>query len=172
MLENFLSVRIRQEVGIILEVQFETDSAKGSWNIIVPANLIALKITFEDIKKIEPAFFSFPDNLYTEQNVASPLHPCGGSLGVYVIGKDDILRSVEEIFYYDYNVNKDHCNGKPHWNHERRFNDGKKTWRESKVELHIIPDSPSITVRLLDSKGNVIKEKTVNRVPLNKVRQK
>lgn len=157
-------------VGIKLEIQFETDSTKGSWNIIVPANLKSVKITFEDVKKIEPAFFAIPGSLYTEQNVASPLHPCGGSIGIFVIGKDDIQRSIEEIFYYDYNVNKDHCNGTPHWNHERRFNDGNKTWRESKVEFHIIPDSPSITIRLLDLKGNVIKEKTVNRVPLSEVR--
>ena len=38
-------------VGIRLEIQFETDSTKGSWNIIVPANLESVKITFEDVKK-------------------------------------------------------------------------------------------------------------------------
>lgn len=72
------------------------------------ANLKAIKLDLKDIKTIEPAYFSIPGDLYEEQNVASRFHPCGGSIGVFVMGTDGFRRSIEEIFYYDYNVNKKH----------------------------------------------------------------
>ena len=162
-------------VEITLKVEFDNGSLKGSWNILKPVNLKAVKLDFKDIKQVEPAYFEIPGDLYEEQDGASHFHPCGGSVGVWIMGKDDVRRSIEEIFYYDYNVNKTHYNGLPHWNHERRFNDGQKTWRESKksiVEHHQIPDSHAITIMMLDPIGNVVKEKTVNRIPIGKVRKK
>ena len=159
-------------VEITLKIKFETGSLKGSWDIMKQANLKAIKLDIKDIKTIEPAYFSIPGDLYEEQHVASRFHPCGGSIGVFVEGTDGFRRSIEEIFYYDYNVNKKHYNGKPHWNHERRFNDGQKTWIERSVEYHQIPDSPSIKIMMLDSKGNIVKKQTVNRTPMRRVRQK
>ena len=67
-------------VEIILEIAFETDTAKGSWKVIKPANLKNIKLDVKNIKKIEPAYFSIPGDLYEEQNVASRFHPCGGSM--------------------------------------------------------------------------------------------
>jgi len=153
-------------------IKFETDSKKGSLDIIAVADLKAVKLDSKDIGKIEPAYFSIPGDLYEEQDVASLYHPCGGSIGFYVHGKDGIRRSIEDIFYYDYNLGKTHFNGKPHWNHERRYCDGSKTWRTKNVESHQIPDSASINIMMLDSKGNVIKRKTIKRVPPKKVRSK
>lgn len=155
-----------------LEIAFETDSAKGSWKIITPAKLRKIKLDIKDIKKVEPAYFSIPGDLYEEQNVASRFHPCAGSIGVYVVGTDGVRRSIEEIFYYDYNINQNHYNGKPHWNHETRLNDGHKPWRVKNVEYHQIPDSPSIRIMIRDSKGSIIQERTIERAPLGKIRQK
>ena len=157
-------------VEIKFEIAFRTNSDEGSWKIIRQANLENIKLRVEDIRKVEPAYFAIPGDLYEERGVASPFHPCGGSIGIFVLGKDDIRRSIEEIFYYDYNVNQNHYDGKPHWNHEKRFSDGQRTWRIKNVEHHQIPDSPSIRIMIRDSKGNILKEKTVKRVSQREVR--
>jgi len=159
-------------VEISWEVAFETDSAKGSWRIVKPANLKLIKLDIKDVKSVKPAYFAIPGDLYEEQNVASRFHPCGGSIGVFLAGNDNVQRSVEEIFYYDYNVNQNHYGGKPHWNHETRLNDGQKIRRIKNVTYHHIPDSPWIRIMVKDSEGKIIKEETVKRVPLGEVRRK
>jgi type IV secretory pathway VirB9-like protein len=109
---------------------------------------------------------------YEEFNVARCSHPCEGSIGFYVDTQDGHSYLTEETFFYDYNLRQNHFQGLPHWNHERRFDDGNRIWnqRPERVEHHAIPDSPSITWRIEDN-GNVINEKVVRRVPLNQVRR-
>lgn len=158
-------------VEIAFEIAFETGFSKGSLKIITPAKLKNIKLEIKDIKEVKPAYFAVPGDLYEEHNLASRFHPCGGSIGVFVVGTDDIQRSIEEILYYDYNASQNHYNGKPHWNHETRYNnDGQKTWRTKNVKYHQIPDSSSIRIMIKDSEGNIIKEKKVKRLPLEKVR--
>jgi len=137
-------------------VRFKAGQIEGSWNILKDENLAIVCIKLENIKKIEP-FFEVPGTLYTEPDVASESHPCSGSIGVWLWTKEDEMASIQEIFYYDKNINKTHYNGLPHWNHERRLIDiNGKVIKERNVEWHIIPDSEELTI-YFDGKTRTVK---------------
>jgi len=156
------------------EIGFETDSTKGSWSVVTPSILREFKLSPKDVLDVKPAYNAISDYPYEEANVARRSHPCEGSVGVYVDTQEGQKYLVEDIFYYDFNLEQRHSQGLPHWNHERRLGDGNKTWyQDSKyVENHVIPDSPSITLRMTDKdEDNIIIEKVVKRVPIDQVRK-
>ena len=155
-----------------MEIGFETDSSKGSWSILTSSVLRSFKLSQKDVLDVRLAYYALSNYPYEEVNVARCSHPCEGSIGFYIDTKDRHRYLTEEIFFYDYNLRQNHFQGLPHWNHERRLNDGKRTWYQSSehVENHGIPDSPSITLRIAD-KGSIINEKVIKRVPIDQVRK-
>jgi len=155
-----------------MEISFETDSSNGSWDVLTPSVLRSFKLSQKDVLGIRLAYYALSNYPYEEVNVARCSHPCEGSIGFYVDTRDGNKYLTEEIFYYDYNPTQNHFNGIPHWNHERRLNDGHRTWYEKSkhVEFHGIIDSPSITLRVTE-KGSIIHEKTIKRVPIDHVRK-
>lgn len=154
-----------------MEMSYETDSSKGTWSVLSPSVLKNLKLQKKDVLDVKLAYYALSNYPYEEQNVARCSHPCEGSIGFYIY-TDSCRYLVEEIFYYDYNLDRNHYYRSPHWNHERRLNDGNQTrYQESKqVEFHTVTDSPSITLKVSD-KGTILYEKTVNCVPIDQVRK-
>lgn len=161
----------------MVEVGFDTGSVKGCWPILEPAMLKTMKLSMNDIDAIKSTYFSVPGYLYEEKPTASFSHPLEGSIGVFFLGKDNIERSIEYIFFYDFNLRGNHYRGRPHHNTQPRLNDGHNTQMPSKVQgsisasHHIIPDSPHIRIMLMDN-GKIVEEKMVKRVPLSYVRQR
>jgi hypothetical protein len=155
-----------------MEISFETESSKGSWDVLTPSVLRTFKLTQKDVLGVRLAYYALSNYPYEEVNVARCSHPCEGSIGFYIDTRDGNQYLTEEIFYYDYNLMQNHFGGLPHWNHERRLNDGKNIWHQNLkyVEYHGITDSPSIALRVLD-KGNAIHEKEIKRVPIDQVRK-
>lgn len=131
-----------------------------SWELLTDENLRKIEIRRGDIKKIEQ-FFEVPGVLYTEPRVASKTHPCGGSVGVWIYTKDGNRTSVQDILYYDPNIFKTHCDGLPHWNHERRFIDRKGRVETIKkgIEHHVIEDSDLLTIHFGGRQKTVSKGK-------------
>jgi hypothetical protein len=154
-----------------MEIRFETDSKKGSWTIPTISVLESLKLSPKDVVDVTMAYYAMSNYPYEEVNVARCSHPCEGSIGFFINTKDSRYL-VEDIFYYDYNLKKNHYNGLPHWNHERRLSDGTQTWYQDTdyVEDHGIPDSPSIIWQITD-KGSTVNEKEIKRVPIDQVRE-
>ncbi len=155
-----------------MEISFDTKSKKGSWSVPACSVLRSFKLSQEDIKSVSLAYYALSNYPYEEVNVARCSHPCEGSIGCYINTHDGHQYLTEEIFYYDYNPDRNHFEGLPHWNHERRLNDGNRTWYQNPkyVENHGIPDSPSITLRISDEE-NIIHEKEIKRVPIDQVRK-
>lgn len=122
-------------------------------------NLKQIGIEKDDIKRIEP-FFAVPGELYTEPGVASVTHPCGGSVGVWIYTNDGKRASVQDIFYHDPNIYKTHCDGLPHWNHERRFIDreGEIKTISKGIEHHITEDSERFTIYFEGQQKTISKE--------------
>ncbi|MCD6504233.1 hypothetical protein J7K52_02515 [Candidatus Bathyarchaeota archaeon] len=161
---SFKTNKIRVAI-VDMEVYFETDSYRGSWDVTKPI-ISKLKIRQTDIEKIEPAYFAISNSPYEEENVARCTHPCEGSIGFYVYTNDGNKYLTEEIFYYDYNLKKSHYNGLPHWNHEVRLNGHLL----KDVPYHQIPDAPYIKLMVIDG-NKILYEKTVKRVPISEVRK-
>lgn len=155
-----------------MEIVFRTDSNKGSWKIPTISVLDAFKLSSIDVVNVSLAYIALSNYPYEEVNVARCSHPCEGSIGVYIDTTDGQRYLSEDIFYYDFNLKKNHYEGLPHWNHERRLSDGTQTFTQEKdsVEFHGIPDSPSITWQITD-KGSIISEKEIKRVPIDQVRK-
>jgi len=157
-----------------MEISFETDSSKGSWNILTPPVLRSLKLSLKDVADVRLAYYALSNYPYEEHNVARCSHPCEGSIGFFIDTQDSHQYLTEEIFFYDFNPmqNPNNFNGLPHWNHERRLNDGVRTWKQKSkhIEFHGITDSPSITLRVTE-KSSIIHEKTIKRVPIGQVRK-
>jgi len=155
-----------------MEISFETDSSKGSWSIPTLSILRSFNLSQKDILGVRLAYYALSNYPYEEVNVARCSHPCEGSIGFYVDTRHGQEYLIEEIFFYDYNLGQNHLQGLPHWNHERRLNDGKQIWRQDskRVENHWITDSPSITLRITD-KGSIINEKVVKRVSIDQVKK-
>jgi hypothetical protein len=126
-------------------VSFRTASSSGSWNLLSAENLRVLGKSSQDIAEVGYTEF-FPDLPYLERDVAwSPHHPLIGSGSAYIAFKDGTGGCIDDIFYQDLNPRQDHADGKPHWNHERRF--FLSTWPEpkrlkEKIEHHVIAKSP------------------------------
>jgi hypothetical protein len=140
------------------EISFETKSSKGSWNILTPSVLRSFKLSLKDVADVRLAYYALSNYPYEEHNVARCSHPCEGSIGFFIDTQDSHQYLTEEIFFYDFNPmqNPNNFNGLSHWNHERRINDGVRTWKQK--------------IRITD-KGNVVNEKVVNRVPIDQVRK-
>ena len=155
-----------------MEISFKTDSSKGSWNVPTLTIRRDFKLSPEDVLGVRLAYYALSNCPYEEVNVARCSHPCEGSIGFYVDTRQGQEYLIEEIFFYDFNLEQNHSQGLPHWNHERRLNDGKKTWCQDlkHVENHVIPDSPSITLRMTD-RGSIINEKVIKRVSIDQVRK-
>jgi len=155
-----------------MEISFKTDSTKGSWNVLTPSVLRSFKLDQKDVLGVRLAYYALSNYPYEEVNIARCSHPCEGSIGFYIDTRDSHQYLSEEIFFYDYNLKRNHFDRLPHWNHERRLNDGKRTWKQDSkyVENHGIPDSPSITLRIMDE-GSIVNEKVVKRVPIDQVRK-
>ena len=119
----------------------------AKWNLLDKRNLTELGIDPRDIKDAIPAFFHVPGRVYEEVGVGGPNHPVAGSCGCYIITYNKGTFGVQEIMYHD----RGHRGGqgKPHWNHERRFlkitDSGEIELKRTKhVDDHYIPDSPYI----------------------------
>jgi hypothetical protein len=155
-----------------MKMSFKTDSNKGSWDIPTISVLESLKLSPTDVMDVTLAYYAMSNYPYEEVNVARCSHPCEGSIGFYINTNDRHQYLVEEIFYYDYNLGQSHFDGLPHWNHERRLNDGIQSWyqKSEQVESHGIPDSPTMAIRVSDE-DNIIHEKEIKRVPIEQVRK-
>ena len=149
----------------MMEISFKTNSFSGSYDILTPV-LSKLKIKPVDIQKVELDYFVISNYPYEEKNVAYCSHPCEGSIGFNIYTNDGNRYLTEEIFFYDYNLKRNHCNGLPHWNHEARING--QPFPKS-VEYHTIPDSPDIQFTVMDG-DRILYESLVRRVPISEVR--
>jgi len=151
-------VMLRRMPEFIVKLK-TSNQVEGFWHLITEVNLKKVKVKPEDIKKIEP-FFEVPGVLYTEPGVALGTHPCGGSIGLWIYTHDDHRASIQDIIYYDPNICKSHCDGLPHWNHERRFIDveGKEDRTGKNIEYHIINDSDEITIYFNGKEKTITKE--------------
>jgi hypothetical protein len=158
-----------------MEIWFEADTIKGSWNVLSPSILRSFRLKPSDVANVSLAYYALSNYPYEEVNVARCSHPCEGSIGFYIETYDGHKYLTEEIFFYDYNETQNpyNSNGLPHWNRERRLNDGNRTWYQKAkyVEYHAIPESPSITWKVID-KGETINEKVIYSVPLDQVRKR
>lgn len=133
-----------------ITVKFETSQRRGSIEMLRAENLSKLGIGAEEIASITTSF-AFPGYLYPEQNVATLTHPCAGSACATITNVNGSEFGIDEIFYYDKNIHQTHYNGKPHWNHERRFKTPERTWIEKgEEEFHQIPDSEEIKISLFE----------------------
>lgn len=155
-----------------MKITFKTDSNKGSWDIPTISVLESFKLDPNGVVDVTLAYSALSNYPYEEVNVARCSHPCEGSIGFYINTDDKRQYLVEEIFYYDYNLRQNHFEGLPHWNHETRLNDGTRTWyqKSQQVESHGIPDSPTLTIGVLDE-NSLLNEKEVKRVPIEQVRK-
>jgi hypothetical protein len=129
-------------------VKFRTESATGSWNLLSRENLVVLGKNPEEIKEVIYMDY-FPHLPYMEKGVAwSPHHPLIGSGTVCVVFADGSRGYIDDIFYQDFNPKQTHADGKPHWNHERRY--FLSTWDREKMckepEYHQIAKSASIEI--------------------------
>lgn len=132
-----------------ITVKFETPQERGSIEMLSAENLSKLGIGVEEIASITTSF-AFPGYLYPEQNVATLGHPCAGSACATITTVNGSEFGIDEIFYYDKNVQRTHYNGKSHWNHERRFKTPEGTRIEKVPEFHQIPDSEEIKISLFE----------------------
>lgn len=63
----------------------------------------------------------FSGSVYTELELAGPHHPLIGSGSAAVRFRSGEMGEISDIFYQDYKEAGSHCDGKPHWNHQRRY---------------------------------------------------
>jgi hypothetical protein len=133
-------------------ITFKTTNNSGTIDPLREENLNSSGFHYSDISSISVSF-QHPGILYTEQGVASPNHPCAGSTSAHVLLNDGRKITIDEIFYYDINVNKKHADGLPHWNHETRIREGNNivSWKKESVPYHVIPDSPQIEISLIEN---------------------
>jgi hypothetical protein len=133
-----------------IRVGFSTPSIEPVWwNLVTYQNLTRFGRKANDV--VEASFSEhYPGNPHTELRLAGLVHPVNiGSGSAMFTFNDGSRASVCEIFYQDFNLNKSHYHGEPHWNHERRFmlHD---TWKKPRFELrpeyHIIPKSTYIDI--------------------------
>lgn len=144
----YLQYCIKNHVTNMQEyVHFRTSKDReGYWNLLTHQNLRRVGINnWREIERIEP-FFHVPGTLYVEPSVPDT-RPYGGSLGVWLYTATQ-RASIQDIINYDYNVDRDHNCGLPHWNHDRRFIDihGNIDDNVRADEYHIIEASPEITL--------------------------
>lgn len=143
-------------------IKWETSKESGSDDLLTEENLNKVGIAESEIKEINP-FFIFPGNVYTEPGVARPEHPCCGSAGVNIVTNDDKHASIQRIFYHDEGHSHGPLKNLAHWNKESRFvNVSGNEERAPSSTDHVIEDTDSITISLVDSLGRE-KKQTVNK---------
>lgn len=128
------------------------DETGFSYDLLDEQNLERIGINRADIEEVRPVF-AVPGYLYEEEGVAGKHHRLLGSVCAELTTYDNRRCSIDDLWYFDENVKKNHFGGKPHWNHERRFVDHsteecKILYRIRHVEPHIIPASPYIDISL------------------------
>ena len=87
-----------------MEISFKTDSSKGSWNVPTLTIRRDFKLSPEDVLGVRLAYYALSNCPYEEVNVARCSHPCEGSIGFYVDTRQGQEYLIEEIFFYDFNL--------------------------------------------------------------------
>jgi len=139
-----------------VRVGFRTPSiAPTLWELVTAENLARFGKTANDVQSVTYSEY-YPGNPYTELNLAGTAHPIIGSGSALVGFKDGSSAAISDIFYEDLNPNRDHCNGQPHWNLERRFEYDK--WSEPQFDkhpnYHCIPQSAWIETLSEEGSGS------------------
>lgn len=137
---------------------------KISYDLLDKENLEKIGISRNDIREVEP-IFAVPGYLYEEEGIARKHHRLLGSACAALATYDNRRYSIDDLWYFDENVKKDHFGGKEHWNHERRIVDhsnheSKILYFTKHVKPHIIPVSPYIEISLDPGpKGKKVKKR-------------
>lgn len=139
-------------------LKFETPTQAGSLNLLRQENLSRLGICSSDIALVQTSF-CHPGPLYTEEGVATKNHPCAGSSSAILTLQNGNHCVIDEIIYYDYNLNRSHNNGVPHWNQETRIKTISSCKTYSDSPYHIIDNSSEIKISLI--KNNQVKNSKV-----------
>ena len=135
-----------------IKVEISTDDGVTfSYDLLDEKNLNKIGISRKDIDEVEPVF-AVPGYLYEEKDIASKHHRLMGSACALFATYDKKRFSIDDIWYFDENVNRTHFNGKEHWNHERRLVEHSDQIRildfTDHVESHAIPTSRYIDISL------------------------
>lgn len=130
-----------------------TPNTMFSYDLLDEKNLEKIGISRSDILRVKP-IFAVPGYLYEEEGIAGKHHRLVGSVCAEFVTCDDERYSIDDIWYFDENVKRNHFRGKEHWNHERRIikhsdQEKPKIIEFTKhVEGHAIPASPYIELSL------------------------
>jgi len=140
-----------EHIKIVVEATIP-NGPKFSYDLLNKRNLRSCGISREGIKEVETVF-AVPGYLYEELGVAGLHHPLVGSACSILVTWDGRRLSIDDIWYFDENIERNHFNGRPHWNHERRFVEHTSKGdrlidRTKQVEGHTIPASPYIDLSL------------------------
>lgn len=131
-----------------VRVGFRTPTiAPTLWDLVTDENLARFGKVQSDIRSVTYSEH-YPGDPYTELGLAGPAHPVIGSGSALVSFNDGSSATICDVFYEDLNPKRDHCNGQPHWNLERRFEHDK--WPEPQFDkhpnYHCIPQSAWIEI--------------------------
>jgi hypothetical protein len=117
------------------------------WELMTHENLGRFGKTLADVQSVSYSSH-YPGSPYAELPLAAPTHPTIGSGSAFVTFSDGTHATICDIFYEDLNPMKDHCNGQPHWNLERRFmcDVWSKPQFDKHPDYHCIPQSTWIDI--------------------------
>jgi len=132
-------------------IKVEVSTATGigfSYDLLDESNLNKIGISRKDIKEVK-THFAIPGYLYEEEGIAGKHHRLIGSACAILDTHDGRKYSIDDIWYFDENVRKNHFDGKEHWNHERRIvkhsdQGPKKLDITPHVEGHVIPRARAV----------------------------
>jgi len=131
-------------------------SKTNDFELLMEENLKRIGITSQQISRIE--FFHYlPGTLYPETGNFSIYHPAGGSFGTHIYLEDGRDAWLYGRISYDYNKNKDHFKGNPHWNYDiiGITPDGETLSPFTRMSWHGLPDSNCLEISIAESEDNI-----------------
>ena len=141
-------------------IEIKTPDWSVSYNLLDKKHLDYLGIDGKCIRNTD-MMGAIPTHLYTEKGVASIGHPLVGSMCLFIDTCDGKKYSIDDIWYYDYNIRKMHYDGKEHWNHETRYVDvtyGKVIeWTKGETLYHTNPATDWIEATFFENDKKEVK---------------
>ena len=129
----------------------------NDFELLMENNLRRIGITKQEISSIN-TFQYLPGTLYPEQGNFSEQHPAGGSFGAHIYLHDGRDAWLYGRVSYDYNQNKDHFNGKPHWNYDiiGISPDGETLPPYTRMPFHGLPDSDYLEISIANLEDDCV----------------
>jgi len=136
------------------KIKVKSSSWCAEYDLLSIENIRKLRVERNCIKNVTMAGAISP-NLYPEIGVALPSHPLAGSVCANFEICNGKKYSIDDIWYYDYNLYKTHEMGLEHWNHEIRIvnhTDNKIVdWIKEKTPYHSMKATDEIEITYFEN---------------------